>query len=95
MGNVVYELIGYNEEITKAGNIEYTPIYLAVNKKGYRYKVNFSTAVHLCRLYISGDISPPVIKELIKRETLPVRNDRKGQRRLSSKSAISFAYRLS
>ncbi len=65
------------------------------SKKGYRYKVNFSTAVHLCRLYISGDISPPVIKELIKRATLPVRNDRKGQRRLSSKSAISFAYRLS
>lgn len=35
---VVYELIGYNTKVTKAGNIEYTPIYLAVNKKGYRYK---------------------------------------------------------
>ena len=35
---VVYELIGYNAKETKAGNIEYTPVYLAVNKKGYRYK---------------------------------------------------------
>ena len=35
---VVYELIGYNEEVTKAGNINYIPIYVAVNKKGYRYK---------------------------------------------------------
>lgn len=35
---VVYELIGYNEEITKTGNINYIPVYLAVNKKGYRYK---------------------------------------------------------
>ena len=35
---VVYELIGYNAKVTKAGNIEYTPVYLAVNKKGYRYK---------------------------------------------------------
>lgn len=35
---VVYELIGYNTKVTKAGNIEYTPVYLAVNKKGYRYK---------------------------------------------------------
>lgn len=35
---VVYELIGYNMEATKAGNINYIPIYVAVNKKGYRYK---------------------------------------------------------
>ena len=35
---VVYELIGYNTKVTKAGNIEYTPVYIAVNKKGYRYK---------------------------------------------------------
>ena len=35
---VVYELIGYNTKVTKAGNIEYTPVYAAVNKKGYRYK---------------------------------------------------------
>lgn len=35
---VVYELIGYNTKTTKAGNIEYTPVYVAVNKKGYRYK---------------------------------------------------------
>ena len=35
---VVYELIGYNTKVTKVGNIEYTPVYLAVNKKGYRYK---------------------------------------------------------
>lgn len=65
------------------------------SRKGYRYKANFSMVVHLCRLYMSGDISPPKLKELIRRDVLPVRNNRKGPRKLTSKSAISFAYRLS
>ena len=65
------------------------------SRKGYQYKANFSTVVHLCRLYMSGDISPPEIKELIKRNMLPVRNNRKGPRKITSKSAISFNYRLS
>ena len=35
---MTYKLIGYNKKVTKQGNVTYTPIYLAVNKKGYKYK---------------------------------------------------------
>lgn len=35
---MTYELIGYNTVRTKDGNVTYKPIYMAVNKKGYRHK---------------------------------------------------------
>lgn len=64
------------------------------SRKGYRYRVNFNIAVHLCRLYMSGDISPPKLKELIEKNVLPVRDNRKEPRKTTSKSAINFVYRL-
>lgn len=35
---VVYELVGYQEKILKSKERQYVPVYMAVNKKGYRYK---------------------------------------------------------
>ncbi len=64
------------------------------SKKGYRYKANLSIAVHLCRIYMAGDISPQKLKELIKKNVLPVRDLRKEPRKTTSKSAINFVYRL-
>ena len=64
------------------------------SRKGYTYKANFSTAMHLCRLYMSGDISPPKLKELIEKNVLPVRDNRNELRKTASKPAISFGYRL-
>lgn len=60
---VVYELIGYNEEITKTGNINYIPIYLAVNKKGYRYKGHVITEYGLYQGHMFNLINIGVTSE--------------------------------
>jgi hypothetical protein len=60
---VVYELIGYNTKVTKAGNIEYTPVYIAVNKKGYRYKGHVITEYGLYQGHMFNLINIGVTSE--------------------------------
>ena len=60
---VVYELIGYNMEATKAGNINYIPIYVAVNKKGYRYKGHVITEYGLYQGHMFNLMSIGVTSE--------------------------------
>ena len=60
---VVYELIGYNTKVTKAGNIEYTPVYAAVNKKGYRYKGHVITEYGLYQGHVFNLMSIGVTSE--------------------------------
>ena len=60
---VVYELIGYNMEATKVGNINYVPIYVAVNKKGYRYKGHVITEYGLYQGHMFNLMSIGVTSE--------------------------------
>lgn len=63
------------------------------NRK-YAYQANFSTAVHICRQYFCGNVSPPTVKTLIARLILPIRPGRNSPRNLSPRKAISFYYRV-
>lgn len=62
--------------------------------KKYSYKANFSAAVHVCRKFFCENISPPDVEALILKCVVPIRHNRKRQRKMSAKTAISFIYRI-
>ena len=59
----------------------------------YAYKVNFTVAVHMCRKLLAGKMHPPDVETMIAKYTVPVRPNRKYERRLSKRkngAAINF-----
>ena len=60
----------------------------------YAYQANFSTAVHICRQYFRGNVSPPDVETLIARLILPIRPGRSLPRNLAQRKATSFYYRV-
>lgn len=60
----------------------------------YTYKANFSAAVHVCRQFLMGNVSPPVLETLAAKYVSPVRPGRNFPRNLKSRSAVSFLYRI-
>lgn len=60
----------------------------------YCYKINFSAAVHTCRKYICGNISPPKLEALLPKYVVPIRPDRSYTRKIKSKTAKGFSYRV-
>lgn len=65
-----------------------------VNRK-YKYQINFTVAVLICREYFRGRIPPPDLEALILKNILPVREGRKAPRKVRPNSAVSFLYRIS
>ena len=63
------------------------------NRK-YSYRANFSVAVHVCRQFFLGNVSPPDVEALIARHVSPIRPGRSRPRILSAKNAVSFIYRV-
>ncbi|WP_053372664.1 IS4 family transposase [Paenibacillus sp. FJAT-27812] len=67
--------------------------------KRHAYQVNFTVAVHVCRhfLWLRDDELLPDVEALIRKNILPIRPIRPGQkntRKIRYKSAVSFVYRV-
>lgn len=63
----------------------------------HAYKVNFTVAVHMCRKLLAGKMHPPDVETMIAKYTVPIRPNRKYERRLSKRkngAAINFTYRI-
>ena len=60
----------------------------------YDYKANFSVAVHVCRQFFLGNVSPPDVEALIRRHVSPIRPGRSRPRKMTVKHAVSFIYRV-
>ena len=62
----------------------------------YAQQVNFTSAIHISKrfLRLPNHETPIDVEALIHKNTLPVRPDRKDERKIRSKSAISFVYRV-
>ena len=69
-------------------------IVIQTRSDKYAYKANFSAAVHICRQFFLGNVSPPIAETLIARTISPIRPGRSSPRKLSPRSAVSFIYRL-
>lgn len=64
--------------------------------KKHTYQINYTYAIHICRYFISkmAEKSPPDVEALISKEILPVRPERHNPRKVKSKKAVSFLYRI-
>lgn len=67
--------------------------------KRHPYQVNFTVAVHVCRYFLRSrdDGPPPDVEALIRKNILPIRPIRPGQkntRKIRWKSVVSFVYRV-
>ena len=60
----------------------------------YAYKANFSVAVHVCRQFFLGNVSPPDVEALIRKHVSPIRPGRSRPRKTTVKHAVSFIYRV-
>ena len=69
-------------------------VILAKADAKHAYKANFSVAVHVCRQFLLGNVSPPVVEALIRRHVSPIRPSRSSPRKTSVKYAVSFIYRV-
>ena len=63
------------------------------NRK-HPYKANFSVAVHVCRQFLLGNISPPDVEATISRNVSVTRAGRSNPRKMVVKHAVSFLYRV-
>ncbi len=72
--------------------------HVIIHKKDrkYGYQVNFTIAISICLHYFrcKNAVSPPNVEALIQKNILPVRNGRKDPRKVKTKSAVSFIYRV-
>ncbi len=71
-----------------------SPVIIQKADSKYAYKANFSVAVHVCRQFFLGNVSPPDVEALIRRLVSPIRPGRSRPRRMSVKHAVSFIYRV-
>lgn len=60
----------------------------------YAYKANFTVAVHVCRQFFLGNVSPPDVEAIIRRNVSPIRPGRSRPRNMTAKHAVSFIYRV-
>ena len=70
---------------------------VSVRKKQrkYTYKVNFSVAVHICRLYYRNKVTLPILESIIAKNLIPIRINRHTDRDLPKKRAYhGFLYRV-
>ncbi len=74
-------------------------VVISQTDKRHHYQVNFTVAVHVCRQFLRSkeDEPPPDVEALIRKNILPIRPIRQGQkntRKIRYKSAVSFVYRV-
>ena len=71
-----------------------SPVIIQKADAKYAYNANFSVAVHVCRQFFLGNVSPPDVEALILRHVSPIRPGRSRPRKMTTKHAVSFIYRV-
>lgn len=60
----------------------------------YVYQTNFAAAVHICRQFLRGAVSPPKVEALISMQIVPIRPGRSTPRRMKNIKFNGFFYRI-
>lgn len=73
-----------------------THVVIKQKDRKYNYQVNFTVAISVCLYYFKCKDAgpPPNVEALIQKNILPIRNGRKDRRKVKTKSAVSFIYRI-
>ena len=70
--------------------------HIAVKQKRrkLKYKINFSASVHFCRNFLLKNTSPLDVEALILKFLVPVKSNLNNPRKMSTKTAVYFLYRV-
>ena len=70
--------------------------HVVIQKKcrKYVYQTNFTAAVHICRQFLRGAVTPPKVEALIKKQVVPIRPGRSTPRKTKSIKFNGFFYRI-
>ena len=63
-------------------------------RRKYVYQTNFTAAVHICRQFLRGAVSPPKVEDLIKMHIVPIRSGRSTPRKTKNIKFNGFFYRI-
>ena len=69
-------------------------VVIQKKRRKYVYQTNFTAAVHICRQFLRGDVSPPKVVDLIKSQVVPIRPGRSAPRRTKNIKFNGFFYRV-
>ena len=69
-------------------------IAILKKQRKYEYQINFHAAVQICRQFLLGNISPPVLEADICRYLSPFRPGRSRLRKHTVRNAVNFIYRV-
>ena len=58
------------------------------------YQTNFTAAVHICRQFLRGAVSPPKVEALIEQQVVPIRPERSTPRKAKNIKFNGFLYRI-
>ena len=58
------------------------------------YQTNFAAAVHICRQFLRGAVSPPKVEALIEQQVVPIRPERSTPRKAKNIKFNGFLYRI-
>lgn len=76
---------------------EMITLHVVVQQKPtkYGYQVNFTVAIHICKKFFRDEnVHPPDVEALIRKNVLPIRENRSDPRKVKFKKAVSFNYRI-
>ena len=68
-------------------------VVIQKTRKKHVYQTNFTAAVHICRQFLRGSVSPPKVEDLIKAHVVPIRPGRSTPRRAKNIKFNGFFYR--
>ena len=63
-------------------------------RRKYVYQTNFTAAVHICRQFLRGSVSPPKVEALINVQVVPIRPGRSTPRKMKNIKFNGFFYRI-
>ena len=63
-------------------------------RRKYAYQTNFTAAVHICRQFLRGAVSPPKVEALIESYVVPIRPGRSTPRKTKNIKFNGFFYRI-
>ena len=69
-------------------------VVIQKKRRKYVYQTNFTAAVHICRQFLRGAVTPPKVEALIKTQVVPIRPGRSTPRKAKNIKFNGFFYRI-
>ena len=69
-------------------------VVIQKKRRKYVYQTNFTAAVHICRQFLRGAVSPPKVEALIQQQVVPIRPGRSTPRKAKNIKFNGFFYRI-